>query len=164
MDVRIANRAVVFTIVGNRKKGSNGAFLIPFQVDENDENAIIGPSTTSTHGLGLVDLGSTTTETDTQAYSDSIDFGSMSFGDTSEDSSFDAPGSVLLKAWPTPSSIFSTLDDGSILSEDMTDEYYSPKGKPIDREVFHSAEPNSNNVSLDATLICPFMSNTTDNA
>jgi hypothetical protein len=124
---------IIFTRTsGNRKKGSNGTIFTQFHMDEHVDSTTTGISIIPPSGLGLTDAKRTSSQPDTQIYPHGAEFGPMSFGDAAEDSIFDITDSFLMKAWPTPPSILSPLEE-ELLSDEAKDEYYSSPNQPADR-------------------------------
>ncbi|ETR98485.1 hypothetical protein M419DRAFT_88840 [Trichoderma reesei RUT C-30] len=114
------------------KKGSNGTIFTQFHMDEHVDSTTTGISIIPPSGLGLTDAKRTSSQPDTQIYPHGAEFGPMSFGDAAEDSIFDITDSFLMKAWPTPPSILSPLEE-ELLSDEAKDEYYSSPNQPADR-------------------------------
>lgn len=98
--------------------------MIQFQADEKAESAMSSFPRIPNPSLSLIDAEPNPAQSEIQSYSKGIDFGFMPCGDTPEELYLDISHG-LMDSWPTPSSIFSPLDDDSI-SNKMSDVYYSP--------------------------------------
>jgi hypothetical protein len=97
---------ILLTITGSRKKVNGGAFSYQNQKEGNGENATSGLAMIPTASWSLLDTLPATTQREFQSFSEGVDFGSMSFVDSSEEH-FEISGGSFLNSWPRPPPILS---------------------------------------------------------